>query len=482
MTRTSWTTGCLCAAVVVTTTLGCALPPAPPVAREAPRPEPPATPAIVPVSHQQAEHRMEALPWPVESGPAGFGASVVPPDESLEDLEAWAVTNNPALRRMGQEAAAARAKAGYVAKLPDPTIGTMIFGAPMNFVPDRQLAELQLMQMIPWLGRLHAEARQAQLEALVAENLYVAERLRVVADLRTAWFRLYVLRKQIETAEADQAQLQSLINTARARLATGAAQPGDVLMATLELSSLQEQRLGFHQLLVATTAELNRLLGRDPGTPVTPPTAIDAELPVWNHELLTAVAREAQPELTAARLRTAATRWGIEVARLERRPDLTFGAGWMVMAADPADTMPGAGDDAWTLGVTASVPLWHRKYDAMLAEAAHQHSAAHASEDEIRLRIEATLRDLWEQARAGQQVIELYEQTILPQARQIYEADQKSLVNNSVAFDRVIRDYRALLNLELSYHRARGQLATTLARIRQTVGVDLLAAPRATEP
>ena len=154
----------------------------------------------------------------------------------------------------------------------------------------------------------------------------------------------------------------------------------------------------------------------------------------------------------------------------------------MVMGADPADTMPGAGDDAWTLGVTASVPLWHGKYDAMLSEASRKHNAAHASEDEVALRLDALLRDLWEQARAGQQTVELYEKTILPQARQTFEADQKSLINGTVTFDRVIRDYRTLLNLELGYHRALGQFATTLARIRQAVGVDLLDAPTQPQP
>ena len=45
-----------------------------------------------------------------------------------------------------------------------------------------------------------------------------------------------------------------------------------------------------------------------------------------------------------------------------------------------------------------------------------------------------------------------------------------------------MRDYRTLLNLELGYHRALGNLATTLARIRQTVGVDLLETPQPPRP
>lgn len=397
--------------------------------------------------------------------------------ETLEDLEVWATTNNPTLRRLQQEAAAEWAKVGYVSKLPDPSVGSMFYMPPMNFDPDRQIGEVQFSQMIPWLSRLEAEEQQAHLEALAAVNMYHAERLRVLGDLRATWFKLYVLGKQIETTESDQSQLESLIKTANARVATGDAQPGDVLLATLELSALQEQLISYRQQVAATTAELNRLAGRDASLPIVPPAAIDPELPEWNHELLRQIARESQPELRAARLRTAATRWGIEVARLKRRPDLTFGAGWVPMDA-PGSTMPGAGRDSFTLGVAATIPLWHRKYNAMSAEASRDHAAAHASEDDVALRVDALLRDLWEQARASQQTVELYEKSILPQARQTFEADQKALVNNAVTFDRVIRDYRTLLNLELGYHKALGQLATTLARIRQTIGVDLQETPQ----
>lgn len=395
---------------------------------------------------------------------------------ALAELEAFAIANNPTLRRMQHEVQAQWARASYISKLPDPTVSTMFYAPPMHFDPDRQVVDLQVAQMIPWLSRLTAQQQQAQLEALAAQTEYQAERLRVIGEIRANWYKLYVLGKQIETTTADQAQLEALLRTANARVRTGNAQPGDVLMASLELSSLQEQLIGYRQQMVATTAELNRLAGRDATAPIVPPASIHVELPEWNHELLRSVAMEQQPALNAARLRTAATRWGIEVARLQRRPDLTFGLGWMVMDA-PGATMAGAGEDSLTLGVMASIPLWHAKYDAMRAEASRQHYAAHASEDEIAARLDALLVDLWEQAQANQRTIELYEQTILPQARQTFESDQQSLANNTVMFDRVIRDYRTLLTLQLGYHRALGQLATTIARIRQAVGVDLLATP-----
>jgi outer membrane protein TolC len=419
----------------------------------------------------------QPLPAPLQTPVEAIDSRTVSePIETLESLEVLALTNNPTLRRMQQEAAAEWAQTGYVSKLPDPTISSMFYLPPMNYDPDRLVAELQVMQMIPWIGRLKAEAQKAHLEALASENTFLAERLRVVAEVRMNWYRLYVLDKQIETTEADQAQLESLIKTANARVATGDAQPGDVLMGTLELSSLQEQLLTYRQELVSTSVELNRLAGRDVRVPIRPPKAIRAEFPSWDHDFLSSIAMNAQPDLNAARLRTAATRWGIEVARLKRRPDVTISGGWMAMDA-PGAMMPGAGADSWSLGFSTNLPIYHRKYDAMTSEASREHFAAHASEEEVAQRLDATLRDLWARAVAAQQTIELYENTILPQARQTFEANQKSLINNTVTFDRVIRDYRTLLNLELGYHKALGQLATTLARIRQAAGVDLLGSP-----
>jgi outer membrane protein TolC len=427
-------------------------------------------------SHQQAPADPEPVAPPQAGSRALFGSAIAsPPGETLEDLEQAALSGNPVLRRMQQEAAAAWAKTGYVSRLPDPSLSAMFYIPPMEFDPDRQLSELQIMQMIPWISRLNAEGQQAHFEALVAENQYQAERLRVIGELRAAWFKLYVLVKQIETTRAEQTQLESLVRTANARIRAG-GQPGDVLMATLELSSLQEQLLSYRQQVASTQAEINRLVGRDAQTPVSAPRIINAALPTWDHEQLRSAAWSLQPELNAARLRTAATRWGIEVARLKRRPDVTISGGWIAMDA-PGATMPGAGSDTWTLGVSTTLPLSHRKYEAMVSEASSQHSAAHASVDDVALRLDAALRDLWEQARAAQQTVELYQKSILPQARQTFEADLKSLANNTVTFDRVIRDYRTLLTLELGYHRALGQLATTLARIRQTVGSDLPSVP-----
>tara|TARA_R110000868_G_scaffold250693_3_gene507406 strand:- start:138846 stop:139016 length:171 start_codon:yes stop_codon:yes gene_type:complete len=46
-----------------------------------------------------------------------------------------------------------------------------------------------------------------------------------------------------------------------------------------------------------------------------------------------------------------------------------------------------------------------------------------------------------------------------------------------VEFDRVIRDYRNLLTLELGYHSAVGELAVSLAQLSRVAGQDVKLPP-----
>ena len=134
------------------------------------------------------------------------------------------------------------------------------------------------------------------------------------------------------------------------------------------------------------------------------------------------------------------------------------------------------GRDAWAIGAQVNLPFGG-KYDALAQEARWKHAAAHAGVEEAEQRYDALLLESWEQARTAQATQQLYLKTMLPQAREALQAAQKAFPLGTVEFDRVIANLRQVLALELGYHRARGQLATAIARIRQLIGRDLAANP-----
>lgn len=390
---------------------------------------------------------------------------------SLTDLEIQATTSNPMLRRLEQETFAAQARVEFADKLPDPMIAANFFGHPIETAAGSQRSNLTVSQALPWLARLDAQQQQACLEALAKQQESVAARLKVVADVRAMWFRLYVIEKQIETTKANQELLKSLIEVANARVATGKAAAGDVLIGTLEYSKLEEQLVTFRQQRESTVTELNRLAGRDAAIPISGPTSIRVALPESTHEILRQLAWQHQPEIAGAQIKSQAARWGIEVATLQRRPNFSVNASFFSMDNNrPASSFVRVGEDAYSFGGSVSIPLWRRDYDAMENEAKWKHAAAHSSLDEVRQKYDAILRDLWEQAKSAAETANLYKDTILPTAQDTLESDQKSYSNGDVEFDRVVRDFRNLLALELGYHNAVGRLATTLARIEQATG------------
>lgn len=395
-------------------------------------------------------------------------------DTSLENLVREALEQNPRLSRLDQEYQAAAARVGFANKLPDPKLGANFFGNPIETAAGSQRANMNLSQAIPWPHRLNAVQQQACLEALAVKAELDAQRLRVIAGVRVGLFRLYVVEKQIRTTEANQKFLNALIEAANARIATGKATQGDVLLGTLELSHLEERLLNYRRRRRAVEAEINRLLGRSADTPLQPPERLAVGEPDLDAAEIHQVALSHQPEIEAARLRAEARRWGIEVARLSRRPELMLSANYFFTDDNrPASSIVNVGEDPWSLGVQVSLPIWQRKYDAMREEAEWQHQASHQTVQELHDRYDAMILDLLTEARRAADTARLYQSTILPQARQTLSADQGAYSNGTVEFDRVIRDYRNLLTLELGYQKAVGDLAIANARIQQAAGRDL---------
>ncbi len=173
-----------------------------------------------------------------------------------------------------------------------------------------------------------------------------------------------------------------------------------------------------------------------------------------------------------------ATRWGVEVACLKRKPDFSINANYFVMDDNrPATNVVNVGEDAWSIGASMTIPLWERKNDARDEEARRKHFAAHAVTVDVRHKYDSLLLEFSEKARSSQETADLYEVTILPQARQTLEADLQAYTQGTVEFDRVIQDFRSLLTLELGYHKAVGEIGIANALIQQAVGRDLMMPP-----
>ena len=421
----------------------------------------------------------DELPPPraVEGKPV-WTADAIGEKSSLADLVRHALTTNPRLAERRAEADAMWARVPQVTALPDPMFSANAFVLPIETAAGGQWANLSFSQRIPSLKRLDAQGRQTAAEASALEQMLAAEAVRVIADVKVVYYRLYFLAERVRINRANQVLLTSLGKVANARILAGGAGAGDVLRANLELSKLDEELLDLDRQIVAANAELNRLLYRPAVAPLPTPTgtALGIWEPRWPLETLVAKTLLHQPEVLATRLRYEAALVGVEVARLLDVPDLTFGTTWVMIDGDrPPSRVVDVGRDALSVGLTMNLPIYRAKYTAARSEAVARTFAAASRVEDVTRRYEATLADLLAQARAARRTMTLYEKTVLPLAGQTYRTDLDAYAqpNGGVDFDRLMADYLNLLNAEIQYHRSITNLAVAEARIEQAVAVKL---------
>jgi len=321
--------------------------------------------------------------------------------------------------RLAAARAGARAATFRVAPartLPDPQIqlGLMNRNLPRLGLSDPLgMNQIQVMQMMPFPGKLGAAGRSAQAQADASQAR--AEDLGWELRSQTAmvFYEIYGTERSIAVAQETQQLLRDIAATARRMYAVGEGRQPDVLRTQVEIDRMTEEILRMGTMREALAARLNALLARAPEARVgeiqIPP--FPADLP--GLDSLVPLALAARPMLKAGQQDVRAADEAHTLARREIWPDLQLG---VIYGQRP---MPDGGTDrmaSFMLGFNLPVFAGNRQLK-MRQETQAMRDMARADlaamEAETRGRVGVAYADL----RQARQLRDLYRVTLLPQAR-----------------------------------------------------------------
>ena len=379
-----------------------------------------------------------------------------------------ALAANPMLRASRLSADAANARIGPAGALPDPQLqlGLMNrmasdFG---NTMDPMTMNQLQLMQMVPWPGRLGA-ARSAARHTAAATSADAAEQARMLAaQVRMTYYQTAYADRALDVMSRTRELLRGFVEVSTTMYATGSAVQQDVLRAQVEVARMTEEITRMGQERLAMGARLNALLGRSPLTPVPSlelPETTGGDLPPVDS--LVAWALVQRPALVAETERVAAADASLSAARRELWPDFTFGFQYQQRPQFP--TMI-------SLMVGINVPLFARSRQLpMRREAAAMRDMASA--ERTNLQNETTARIIETRARAVQDLnlTRLYRSSVVPQARAAVQASLSSYRVGRVTFMTLVDNQMTLNRYETEtyrliadYHQAVGELDALVGR------------------
>jgi len=123
--------------------------------------------------------------------------------DSLFNYLEIAAKNNPTVLQRYYEYEAALQKVPQVGSLPDPELSLGVFLKPMELLGGKQVADIRLMQMFPWFGVLKSAQDEMSLMAKAKFESFRDAKLQVYYDVQRTWYEMHKVKQNIRISEKN---------------------------------------------------------------------------------------------------------------------------------------------------------------------------------------------------------------------------------------------------------------------------------------
>lgn len=401
---------------------------------------------------------------PPESVPPGPPLAGLP----LTQLEQMAMASNPSLARAASLAAAARGNWLQVGLPPNPEVGYS--GQQLGSSGLAEQHGVIVMQEFVRGGKLQLNRAAAQQEVARTEQELAAQQQRVLTDVRVAFYRVLLAQRQIDVTIELLGIGQQGVKVTEDLLRAKEGSRIDVLQAQVELENTRILAQNARNRHWAAWQSLAAVVGQ----PELQPQALlgDAYAPACQldpQEVLTRLLTTS-PEIAAANAEIGRTRFVLQRARVEPRPNVNVQGlvNWI-------DNGIGGKPDA-ALQVTVPVPLWNRNQGAVL-RAERELTAAQAALSQRELDLQNRLAPVLERYNNARQQVDRYRLQILPAAEEALRLTRQVYGIGEINYVTLLTAQRTLSQSNLSYLDSLLQLRTAEAEIQGLLLSGSLSAP-----
>jgi outer membrane protein TolC len=397
-----------------------------------------------------------------------------PPAESLSQLIATAIANNPELKASDARWQMFRSRIAQARSFDDPMlmlkIQNGIFTAPFNFRKDPMTQKvIGISQQLPFWGKRDLRGEVAAQEAEAYRWQVEERKLELRRMVAEAYYQIYFTDRSLEIVDKNVRILDDFVTLAETKYAVGQGAQQDVFKAQVERSKLLDMRISLEQQRRSLQASLNALLYRPAATPVGRIPDFDIHPLALSADELKETASANRPEFKELNARIEKGKAGQKLAEKEFYPDVNVS--FEYMQRDP--TEGSNGDDMYTFGLTFNLPVQRARRHAMVAESSSEVTMATEELNSLRNSIDAGIADLLAQMERRRKLAELYKTGIIPQADHSLESATIGYRVNKVDFLTLLDSRVTLFNYEREYYDSLADYKIKLAQLEAMVGKQL---------
>jgi outer membrane protein TolC len=405
----------------------------------------------------------------------------IPPQEEhvhrevtpLKDLLNEAERNNPQIAAARQGWEAAKQIPSQVSTLPDPqfTAQQVSVGSPRPFAgytnSDFAYFGLGVSQDFPYPGKLRLRGEMAKRDADVVQQQYESARRSVLAGIKAAYFQLSYLSKTLGILESDGELLQQVEKAADARYRSGMGNQHDLLQAQLERTKLLREITMHHLEVAKAQARIKQFLNRSQSSPDIDPADLPETPLAYTFDELQATTKSENSEMIGAQKMIDKQSLQVDLARKDFYPD--FNLQYMWQRTDPTQFRA-----YYMLSFTVRVPIYRsRKQRPELAQAEADLGRSRGDYEVQLQQVAFELRTEYDTAQKTAELLKIYREGLLPQARAEFEAGVAGYQNSRQDFQSLLTSFLDVLHLDEEYWQSAAERETALARLEALTGLSL---------
>lgn len=399
----------------------------------------------------------------------GFGSFA---QTELDAHLVMAADNNPGLKAKFNAYLAALEQVGQVGTLPDPSVSFAYFIQPVETRVGPQKARISMTQMLPWFGTLGARSDAATQMAKLQYEAFLEARSRLYYDVSATYYNIYFMKKAISTTEENIGILNTFRELALIKLEAGLVSSVDELRVQMQLADLNNDLAYMQDTDEMLFAQFHNLLNMPDTVALLLPDTLWESAPLMDKEsTMDSIAfnnhmvRQLEHKLLAwQKKETAARKTGL--------PNISIGMDYIFtgQSSNPMLDSKDNGKDAFVfprIGLT--VPLYRKKYSAMVQEATLNMEAARYEQDDKLNELSTLFEKAYRDHRDAQRRIELFrgQQKLASTSLNILVAAYSS---SGSELEEVLRMERKLLEYALELEKARADLNVASAFITYLTG------------
>jgi outer membrane protein TolC len=329
-----------------------------------------------------------------------------------------------------------------------------------------------LSQTIPFPTKLPLRTKVAVIAEKIAAHYILHTRQMVRTQIVKSYADLLSSKKQLEILHSEKEVLIQTSSSIRANIATGHKKLSDAAKIESEIARISEKILKTTVMKTEAEERLNVAIG-DRNSDSWP--AMDApELPDLEFSLdeIKDLALRHRHGLLIKRLMLDQENAKLALARMEYLPDFEVGFNYTEIGSGTT-TRADDGQDAWSVPIKVSIPLWEPQNRGRLLEAEHSKRSTEAELEYMENETLAAISEAFTRYETARDRVRVYETTWIPQARQAYSGHLAGFEGGGMNVLEVLDSLRMNLEAQLGYWQSYADVLGAYASIEQVIGFPL---------